>query len=156
MEPILWIVLGAALGVAEIFTTTLFLIMFAGGAFVAAGAAALGAPVWLQALIFVLVSALTIVAVRPAIKRRMIDPDSSGTPMGIDAIRGSSALVVERVDADHGMIRIDGELWRARCLEGSGTYAPGERVRVIELSGATALVWREELPGGPPDSDFQP
>jgi len=90
-----------------------------------------------------LVAALTVVGVRPAIQRRMVDPDAAGVPMGIDAIRGASALVVEEVDADHGMIKIDGELWRARPYDATQSFAAGERVRVIEIKGATAMVWKD-------------
>ncbi len=60
MDVVLWVILGVALAVAEIFTTTLFLIMFSAGAAAAAAAAALGAPVVVQAGVFVAVSALTI------------------------------------------------------------------------------------------------
>ena len=52
MNAVFWVVLGVVLAVAEIFTTTLFLIMFSVGAFAAAGAAALGAPTAVQALVF--------------------------------------------------------------------------------------------------------
>src|SRR5690606_34931370 len=61
VDSVLWIALGVVLALAEIFTTTLFLIMFAVGAFAAAGAAALGAPVAVQGLVFTAVSALTVV-----------------------------------------------------------------------------------------------
>ena len=44
---------------------------------------------------------------------------------------------------DHGLIKIDGELWSARPYDASQTFDPGERVRVIEVRGATALVWKE-------------
>ncbi len=63
--------------------------------------------------------------------------------MGLAAIEGSSGLVLERIDVDHGMIKIEGELWTARPYDATETFEPGERVRVIEIKGATALVWRE-------------
>jgi membrane protein implicated in regulation of membrane protease activity len=146
MEPVLWIVLGVVLAVAEIFTTTLFLIMLAIGAFAAAGAASLGAPLGLQALVFALVSALTVVAVRPTIKRHLQSAtDSHGQPFGVEAIAGSDALVLERVDANGGRVKIDGELWTARAYDGTQVFEPGERVRVIEVKGVTAMVWRNGI-----------
>ncbi len=149
MEPLLWIVLGVVLAVAEIFTTTLFLLMFAAGAVAAAGAAGLGAPVPVQALVFAVVSALSVVAIRPVIRRHGQDAVTGGdTPFGVQAIEGSDALVLERVDADHGMVKIDGEVWSARSFDGTETYQPGDHVRVIKVRGATALVWHEGLPGG--------
>lgn len=62
-------------------------------------------------------------------------------------MQGASAVVVEQVDAGRGMVRIDGELWQARTLDGMGTCEPGERVRIVDVSDGTALVWREGLPG---------
>lgn len=146
MEPLLWIVLGVVLVVAEIFTTTLFLIMLAAGAFAAAAAAALGVPLPGQALVFAVVSALTLVMVRPTIQRHRRSAAESGEePFGVEAIEGSTAVVLERVDANQGMVKIDGELWTARAYDGTQVYAEGERVRVIEVKGVVALVWRDDL-----------
>lgn len=147
MEPLLWIVLGVVLAVAEIFTTTLFLLMFGIGAFAAAGAAALGAPVSLQAVVFAAVSALTLLFARPAIRRNRQSAVSGDgeQAFGVEAIAGSDALVLERVDADTGVVRIDGEIWSARAYDATQVMSPGERVRVIEVKGVTALVWRDEF-----------
>lgn len=149
MESLLWIVLGVVLVIAEVFTTTLFLAMFGVGAFVAAGAAALGAPVSVQALVFAAVSALSVLAVRPIVKRhRGSGVETGGQAFGVDAIEGSNAVVLEQVDADGGLVKIGGELWRARSYDATQVLAPGERVRVIEVKGATAMVWRDELSAG--------
>lgn len=142
----LWIVLGVVLTVAEIFTTTLFLIMFAVGATAAAGAAALGAPVEVQAIVFAGVSALTVLGVRPTLRRHRRSALESGEqPFGVEAIEGSTALVLEHIDAGQGMVKIDGELWQARSYDASQSFAPGERVQVIQVRGATALVWRDDV-----------
>ena len=147
MEAVLWIVLGLALAVAEAFTATLLIIFFAAGALAAGGAAALGAPLLLQVIVFALVSGLSLGALRPIIlrhARRELEPGE--TPIGMQAIEGCHATVLEEVDADQGMIKIDGELWRARSFDGNEKYLPGERVRVIKVTGATAIVWRDDLP----------
>ena len=139
---IVWIVVGAALVAAEIFTTTFILLMFAIGAFAAAGAAALGAGVPVQAAVFAAGSALSFLAVRPTLKRYM-RRDMRDTQMGVEALEGSTALVIEAVDHDSGQIKIDGELWRARPYDATQTFEVGERVRVIEIKGATAMVWKD-------------
>jgi membrane protein implicated in regulation of membrane protease activity len=139
---IVWLVVGAALIVAEIFTTTFVLLMFGLGAFAAAGAAALGAGVPVQAAVFAAVSALSLLAVRPTLKRYM-RRDVRDTQMGVEALEGSMALVIEAVDHDSGQIKIDGEMWRARPYDATQTFAVGERVRVIEIKGATAMVWKD-------------
>ena len=143
VDVLLWVFLGAALAVAEIFTTTLFLIMFSAGAFAAAGAAALGAPLPLQAGVFAVVSALTVAAVRPVLRRHLGRLDR--VDIGAETMEGASAIVVEHVNADRGMVKIDGELWQARSLEGS--YAVGELVRIVDVDDGTAVVWRADLPG---------
>jgi membrane protein implicated in regulation of membrane protease activity len=145
MVVVLWVILGVALAVAEIFTTTLFLIMFSAGAVAAAAAAALGASVPVQAGVFVAVSALTIAAVRPVLRRHLSRPDP--LDMGVEPMQGASAVVVEHVNADHGMVKIGGELWQARSVQGFGNYSPGERVRIVDISEGIALVWREGVPG---------
>lgn len=148
MDVVLWVIVAAALAVAEIFTATLFLIMFAAGALAAAAAAALGAPVPVQAGVFVGVSALTLAAVRPALRRHRDTPGPAG--MGTETMQGAAAVVVEPVDARRGMVKIDGELWQARSLEESVTYPPGERVRIAEIGAGTVTVWRDDLPDADP------
>jgi membrane protein implicated in regulation of membrane protease activity len=131
-----------ALAIAEMFTATFVLIMFAAGAMAAAGAAALGLPVWAQVLAFGAVSAAALAGVRPLIQKRW-HRDSDAAPVGLAAIEGAAGLVLERVDVDHGLIKIEGEMWSARPYDATQVIEPGERVRVIEIRGATALVWRE-------------
>ena len=139
---LVWLLVAIGLAVAEVFTSTFVLIMFAAGALAAAGVAAFDAPVVVQGLVFAVVSALGLWAVRPAI-RRHLERSGSDARIGMAAIEGSTGLVLERVDSDHGMIKIEGELWTARAYDATEVFQPGERVRVIEVKGATAMVWRE-------------
>ncbi|TWG26923.1 membrane protein implicated in regulation of membrane protease activity [Micromonospora palomenae] len=151
----MWIVLGVLLGVAEIFTTTLLLIMFAAGAFAAAGAAALGAPVPVQALVFAAVSVLSVALVRPVIARHARSALETGEQaFGVEALEGVTALVLERVDDGRGLVKIDGELWSARAYDATQSFEPGERVQVIKVRGATALVWQDDIssPGELPEA----
>jgi len=41
------------------------------------------------------------------------------------------------------MVKIGGELWRARAYDATQTIEAGAKVRVVEVKGATALVWKE-------------
>lgn len=131
------------------FTATLFLLMISVGALAAGAAAALGAPAIIQAIVFAAVSGLTVFAVRPVIQRHRLSAlESNSAPIGLEALEGSSALVLEQVDADQGVVKIDGETWRARSYDSHQVFAPGERVRVIEVKGATAMVWRDDATDG--------
>jgi membrane protein implicated in regulation of membrane protease activity len=147
MEAVLWIVLGIALAIAEAFTVTFLIIFFAVGALAAAGAAALGAPLLLQAIVFALVSGLSVGAIRPIIIRHQRSALESGeTAFGIEAIEGCRATVLEEVDTDRGLVKIDGELWQARTFDHTEKYLPGQSVRVMKVKGATAIVWRDDMP----------
>jgi membrane protein implicated in regulation of membrane protease activity len=139
---VVWLVAGVVLVVAELFTTTFVLLMLAAGAFAAAGAAALGVGVVGEGIVFAVVSALALFGVRPALRQHLKGSEHD-TPMGLDAIEGSTGLVVEEIDEDHGMVKIEGELWRARPYDATQVIPEGERVRVVEIKGATAMVWRD-------------
>jgi membrane protein implicated in regulation of membrane protease activity len=147
VEAVLWIVLGIALAIVEAFTATLLIIFFSVGALAAGGAAALDAPPLVQVIVFAIVSGLSLGALRPIILQHAKSAAETGdTPIGLEALEGSHGMVLEEVDGDHGMIKLGGEMWQARSFDGNEKYLPGERVRVIRVSGATAIVWRDDLP----------
>jgi membrane protein implicated in regulation of membrane protease activity len=139
---VVWLVLAVVLAVAEGLTTTFVLLMFAAGALAAAGGAALGADLWLQVLLFAGVSLAALVGIRPALRRRM-DLQHSESAMGLAAIEGTEALVIQDINENQGQIKIDGEIWNARPFDALQSFEKGTRVRVIEVKGATALVWRD-------------
>ncbi len=137
---LIWLIAAAVLAGAEIVSLSLVLIMFGVGAGAAAIVAALNGPVLLQALVFALVSLSLLIVVRPVARRRFT---ISHTRTGIEALSGSSALVLESVDRHTGRVKIGGEIWTARSYDDTQVLAPGEQVQVMEISGATALVWRQ-------------
>lgn len=142
MPAVVWLIVGVVLAVAELFTLDFVLIMLGSGAFAAALSGALGAPVPVQLLVFAVTSVLGLVAVRPAIRRRL-HRGAEHKPMGVEAIEGDQATVVEEVAEGRGMVKIGGELWQARPYDATQRFAEGEQVRVVEIRGATALVWKE-------------
>ncbi|MDQ6873463.1 MAG: NfeD family protein [Actinomycetota bacterium] len=137
---LIWLIAAAALAGAEVLSLGLVLIMFAVGAVAAAAVAALNGPVLLQAVVFAVVSVALLVLVRPAARRRFTVAHQR---TGIDALSGASALVLEPVDSHSGRVKIGGEVWSARVYDDTQTLSPGEQVQVMEISGATALVWRQ-------------
>lgn len=116
-----------------------FLAPFAIGAAVAAAAAS-AAGETAASIAFVAVSVLTLMSVRPLVQRRLTS--GPGLRTGGAALVGKTAVVTERV-ANHeglGRVRIDGEVWSARCLDDDCVLEPGTKVHVVEIKGATALV----------------
>jgi membrane protein implicated in regulation of membrane protease activity len=138
-----WLLLAAVAVIAELFTGTFVLLMVAAGLLAASVVGMVGAPGWFQGIAFIVVSTLSLAVVRPWMKHRFFRPDPEHAVMGVAATEGADALVVERVDVDNGLVKIGGELWRARPYDATKSYVPGDRVRVVKVDGATALVWRD-------------
>jgi membrane protein implicated in regulation of membrane protease activity len=93
-------------------------------------------------IVFASVSALGLGAVRPAIRRRL-HAGADKRSMGIEAFEGAEAIVVEEVAEGRGMVRVGGELWQARPYDATQVIDAGAQVRIVEVKGATALVWRD-------------
>jgi membrane protein implicated in regulation of membrane protease activity len=138
-DEIWWLIAGAALVIAELFTGTFVLLMLGIGALAAGVVGLFGASGWVMAVVFAVVSAMSLWLLRPWINKRF----GRGREMGLAVIEGADVLVVERVTRDTGMVKIEGELWRARPYDVDQSYEPGDRVRVVKVDGATALVWRD-------------
>lgn len=143
MAAVIWLIIGVGLAVAEVLTVDLTLLMLSVGAFAAAGAAYLGGNLAVQVVVFALVNALTLFGIRPLIRRRMLQHTDDSSPMGVAAIEGAVAVVVERVDADRGLVELQGDHWTARAFDGTQVMEPGDRVKVVQVKGATALVWKD-------------
>lgn len=140
MSAILWLAAGLLLAAGEALSGEFVLLMLGGGALAAAAAAWLGAPVWLAALVFAVVSVGLVVGVRPVLKRHLLRTPS--TPMGIEALRGKEATVVAAFGNAGGQIRVQGDVWSARPADESDTFRTGETVVIDEIDGATAVVRR--------------
>jgi membrane protein implicated in regulation of membrane protease activity len=87
---------------------------------------------------FVAGSVASLAIVRPIARRHLRTPPHIRT--GAAALIGQSATVLERVDADGGMVKIGGEVWTARAYDEDHVIEPGRRVEVLKIEGATALV----------------
>ncbi|HEX6516731.1 MAG TPA: NfeD family protein [Nocardioidaceae bacterium] len=135
-----WLGLSIVLGVAELFSLDLMLLMLASGALVGMVTALLGAPVAAQALMAVATAIAMLALVRPSVVRRL----HSGPELrlGHNALIGRQGLVVEEVSVHGGQIRIGGELWTARPFDETEVIEPGATVDIFEIRGATALVHR--------------
>lgn len=143
MPWVVWLVIAVALGVAEFFTLTLAFGLLAGAALVAAIVAGVGGPLFLQLLGFTAAAAAGLLVIRPIARRHMRQPPL--TSEGSDALVGKHAVVVEEVTAARGLIRLSGEQWSARTLDETQVIPVGALVDVMEIEGATAVVYPREL-----------
>ena len=134
-----WIVAAGVLAVVDVVTGgTLILLMISGGAAAGGLASALGAPPAVSVGVFALVSVALLAVVQPIARRHMRTPRPVRT--GVAALVGTEAVVLESVDGSDGRIKLAGEVWSARAYDGDSVFVVGQRVHVLEIDGATALV----------------
>jgi membrane protein implicated in regulation of membrane protease activity len=141
MDWILWVVAACVLGLGEMHTGGLYLLPFAVGAALAAVVSVLGVGLPLVVLVFALASALAFGGLRPVARRHRRLPPAIRT--GAAALVGHRAMVLERIANNEGVgcVKIDnGEVWTARSYDEDEVIDAGERVEVVEIRGATALV----------------
>jgi membrane protein implicated in regulation of membrane protease activity len=137
MAAVVWLVAGFALIVAEVLTGGFVLIMLGIGALAAAAFAALAGSIWGEVAVFAGTSVALTTLARPVLKRRL---HTTHVPTNVDALLGDRAIVVSTVDAHGGKIKLRGELWSARAYDETEVLEPGQRVTVMTISGATAVV----------------
>jgi membrane protein implicated in regulation of membrane protease activity len=137
---IIWLVAACLLGVGEMHQGGFYLAPFALGAGLAAVVSLLGVGAALSAIVFLLASAIVFLTLRPVARRHRRLPPSIRT--GAAALIGRPAIVLERIANDEGVgcVKIDGEVWTARSYADDEVIDVGERVEVVEIRGATALV----------------
>jgi membrane protein implicated in regulation of membrane protease activity len=143
MDSVVWIIVAAVLGVAEILTLTAALGLLAVAALAAAGAAALGLGPFAQFATFAAVAVAGLVVVRPLVKRQLRQRPGQHR-FGVAALVGRQARVVQEVTGHTGRVRIGGEEWSARAYDETLVIPPGATVDVIQIKGATALVYPRE------------
>ncbi|MBO0776553.1 MAG: NfeD family protein [Actinobacteria bacterium] len=139
---VIWLIVAAVLGVAELLTTTLALGLIAVAAAVAAivGAVGLALPVQLGAFAVAAIAGLGLI--RPVALRHLRQPPPLRT--GTAALVGRSALVLEDITAYSGRVRIGGEEWSSRPYDETLVIPAGTTVDVIKIDGANAVVYPRE------------
>ena len=137
---IIWLIAAGVLGVGEMHQGAFYLAPFALGATLAAVVSLLGAGAALSAVVFVAASAIVFATLRPVARRHRQLPPSLRS--GAAALVGRPAIVLERIANDEGVgcVKIGGEVWTARSYDDDEVFDAGERVEVVEIRGATALV----------------
>ena len=139
---IVWLALAVVLGVIELSTMGLFTIWFAIGAVASMLAALLGASLLIQLIVFAIVSALSIVVIRPWVKEHV---NNKAVKTNIDAAIGRKLIVKTDIDNLKGTGKVDmeGSTWLAASSDDNVRIAAGEEVVVVKVSGAKLIVERE-------------
>ena len=118
-------------------------IWFAVGAFVAMIAAYLGAALWLQVLLFLMVACVLVALLWPFIKK-FLNPKLAKT--NIDSVIGTEGYVTAQIDniAATGQVKLGGMEWTARSTSGK-PIPKGALVKVDRIEGVKAFVSLQEV-----------
>lgn len=134
-----WVAAAILFALIEVVTLTFVLLMLAGGALVAAVVAAYDTPFWVQVLVFAAVSVILLLTVRRTLWHRFRERTPK-TLTNADALVGREAVSVVAVTQTDGRVKLTGEVWSARVPAGAPVVPAGERVRVVRIEGAIAVV----------------
>ena len=139
MEIICWLLFAAIFIVIELITLGLTTIWFAGGAFVAAIAGALGADLIVQVVLFMVISFALILLTRPIAVKYF---DSKVQKTNAEALIGQNAIAISEIDnmKEIGMVKVNGMEWTARAKEDTMIIPQGAAVRVVEIRGGKLIV----------------
>ena len=138
IEKLIWLGLLILFGIGEAVTVGLTSIWFAAGALAALVATLLGGPLWLQVVLFIVISALCMLAIRPIAQKYF---NSQVEPTNADRIIGQEAIVTEAIHnlQATGAVRIGGMVWSARS-EDDSLIPTGRLVKVLRIEGVKVYV----------------
>lgn len=139
---VVWLVVGVLLIAAEVLSGDFVLLMLGVAALAAAGSSALLGSLVIDVAVFAVTALGLIVLARPVLRRRLAVTQHTKT--NVEALVGGKAVVVSEVDAHSGQVKLRGEIWSARTFDETEVLEPGRSVTVMDIAGATAVVW-----GGP-------
>lgn len=141
MDPvyqIVWLVLLILFAAAEAATVGLTSVWFAIGSLGALICALLGGSIWLQIGIFIVLSVVCLVALRPLAKKYL---NNRVEPTNADRVIGQEAQVTQAIDniQGTGAVTIGGVTWTARS-EHDTPIPAGAMVRVLRIEGVKVMV----------------
>lgn len=134
-----WLLMAAIFIVIELVTLGLTTIWFAGGAFIAAIAGALGANLAIQVILFLVVSIVLLVLTRPLAMKHL---DSNIEKTNTEALIGQTAVVIQEINNINGVgqAKVNGMEWTARAKKEDEIIPVGTNVTIVEISGVKLIV----------------
>lgn len=138
---IFWLIAFIIFVVGEAVTVGLIAIWFAIGALGAMLTAALGGGLWLQIVVFLILSAVSLMLFKPLSQKWMTSHKTART--NADRVIGESALVTEDIDNTRatGQVQVDGQIWTARSAH-DVVIPAGSQVKVLSIQGVKVMVER--------------
>ena len=141
MSTIIWIAAIVIFGVVEAATVGLVSIWFVIGSVAGLITAVLGGPIWLQVVMFFIVSIAALIATRPLVRKL---GKKGEVATNADRVLGGTARVTETIDntIPSGEVYIDGKTWTARSADGE-VIEPDAAVRILRMEGVKLIVQKE-------------
>lgn len=137
---LVWLLATVLALILEVSSGTFYLMCFAIGAACAIVSSLLGIPFWMQVVVFIVFSALSIFGVRPFVMRYLHRHEDTRLS-NADALIGREGMLIEPITAEKaGYVRIDGDEWKA--VSPSGPIEKGTRVRVVGRESIIVTVER--------------
>ncbi len=133
-----WAVLIIVFAITEAVTSGLISIWFSIGALAGMLIALIGLPVWMQILVFLVVSGIILLVTLP-LSERMINQKTVKT--NADRVLGATGIVTETIDnlSSKGRVEVLGQSWRA-CSSDSTIIPIQSFVAVKEIDGVKLIV----------------
>lgn len=140
----IWLIVFVICIIIELITLGLTTIWFAGGALAAAVGAALGAPLWLQALLFGAVSLVLLYFTRPVAVKYF---NKNRVKTNAESLVGRQAIVISEIDNLQGIgqVTVGGQEWSARTTREGVKLPTGTVVVIRAISGVKLMVEEKEL-----------
>ena len=136
---LIWVIISIVCLILELSSGDFFILCFAIGAAASAIIAGCGANLTLQIIIFAVISALSLLLVRPALLKKLHKPTKERLS-NAEAVIGREGRVTQEIDANgFGRVAIDGDDWKARSADGSA-IARDSRVRVLKMDSIILTV----------------
>ena len=135
---IIWLVLAVAMAVLEAATVQLVSIWFCIGSLAACITSLFTDNNIVEAVVFVVVSALALAVTRPLVKKLK---RRGAEPTNADRYIGKTALVIDAIDNEKakGLVKVDNQKWTARSLE-DAIIPEGTLVTVAAIEGVKLIV----------------
>ena len=137
-----WLIAMVVFLIVEAIAPGLVSIWFAAGALAALLAAAVGAPLWLQVVWFLVVSVAALALTRPLARKYV---NGRTQPTNADRILGKECVVKETIDnlQGTGAVAADGKIWTARMETEGETAEVGEVVVIRRIEGVKLIVGKK-------------
>ena len=138
--PMFWLIVSVVCAVLEIATLGLTSIWFVVGALAAMASTYFGASFWVQILVFLIVSFLMLLFVRPFAQKHL---NNKVQKTNLDSLVGEKCVVLEDIVPFNGtgLVKVDGKQWSVASQNGEEIKA-GELVEILEIKGVRLIVKR--------------